>query len=198
MSVAIPLAIMSTCESFCHTTCSGTPSGRRAGLAWQEGVRRSLLHMLATSVLHCCSNCRHRLSHSSLLHCFHNFAHAYAYTPHTALCKITMDRLATILAYLRSRDNIRDFIDGLEDSECWPYPGGESRPIAPTPGFCECCGEPSLPEVVLRGDKLFDLVPGRRPRSVRSELTVSTIRGRRRPRRRQPCVRCRFLPQHPS
>jgi hypothetical protein len=26
-----------------------------------------------------------------------------------------MDRLATILANLRRRDNIRDFIDGLED-----------------------------------------------------------------------------------
>jgi hypothetical protein len=68
-----------------------------------------------------------------------------------------MDRLATILANLRRRDNIRDFIDGLKDSECWPYPDGESRPIAPTPEFCECCGEPSLPEVVLRKDKIEEL-----------------------------------------
>lgn len=68
-----------------------------------------------------------------------------------------MDRLATILANLRRRDNIRDFIDCLEDSECWPYPDGETRPIAPTPEFCECCGEPSLPEVVLRKDKIEEL-----------------------------------------
>jgi hypothetical protein len=75
----------------------------------------------------------------------------------TTLPTATMDRLATILANLRRRDNIRDFIDGLEDSECWPYPDGESRPIAPTPEFCDCCGEPSLPEVVLRKDKIEEL-----------------------------------------
>ncbi|GAB7322982.1 hypothetical protein MBLNU13_g05512t1 [Cladosporium sp. NU13] len=68
-----------------------------------------------------------------------------------------MDRLATILANFRRRDDIRDFIDGLEDSECWPYPDGESRPIAPTPEFCECCGESSLFEVVLRKDKIEEL-----------------------------------------
>ena len=68
-----------------------------------------------------------------------------------------MDRLATILANLRRRDNIRDFIDGLEDSECWPYPDGESCPIAATPAYCDCCGEPSLPEVVLRKDKIEEL-----------------------------------------
>ena len=70
-----------------------------------------------------------------------------------------MDRLATILANLRRRDNIRDFIDGLEDSECWPYPDGESRSIAPSPEFCNCCGEPSteLSEVVLRKDRIEEL-----------------------------------------
>lgn len=68
-----------------------------------------------------------------------------------------MDRLTTIFANLRRRDNIRDFIDGLEDSECWPYPDGESRPVAATPEFCDCCGEPSTPEVVLRKDKMEEL-----------------------------------------
>ena len=68
-----------------------------------------------------------------------------------------MDRLATILANLRRRDNIRDFIDGLKDSEYWPYPEGESRPIAATPDFCDCCGEPSTPEVVFRKDKIEEL-----------------------------------------
>ena len=68
-----------------------------------------------------------------------------------------MDRLATILANFRRRDNIRDFIDGLEDSECWPYPDGESRPIAATPQFCDCCGESTLSEVMLRKDKIEEL-----------------------------------------
>lgn len=110
--------------------------------------------MFAASVLHWCSN---GFAHSSLIHCFYNYTHAYAYPPHTALCKTTMDRLATILANFRRRDNIRDFIDGLEDSERWPYPDGESRPIAATPQLCDCCGESSLSQVVVRKDKIEEL-----------------------------------------
>lgn len=41
-----------------------------------------------------------------------------------------MGRLDTILRNLRRRDNIRDFVDDLIDTECWPYPRGKSLPIA--------------------------------------------------------------------
>jgi len=68
-----------------------------------------------------------------------------------------MDRLATILANFRRRDNIRDFIDGLEDSECWPYPDGETQSIPPDPKICFCCGECSTAEVMLREDKIEEL-----------------------------------------
>jgi hypothetical protein len=65
-----------------------------------------------------------------------------------------MDRLDTILRNLHRRDNIRDFLRGLEDSECWPYPDGEERPIAAT---CKCCDEPLVAEVTLRHDKIEEL-----------------------------------------
>jgi hypothetical protein len=68
-----------------------------------------------------------------------------------------MGRLATILANLRRRDNIREFIDGLEDSECWPYPDGETQPIPAMPEYCDCCGESRKPEVVIREDKIEEL-----------------------------------------
>ena len=68
-----------------------------------------------------------------------------------------MDRLATILANFRRRDNIRDFIDGLEDSECWPYPDGETAPIPAMPEYGGCCGESRKPEVVIREDKIEEL-----------------------------------------
>jgi hypothetical protein len=65
-----------------------------------------------------------------------------------------MDRLNTILQNLRRRDNIRDFICGMEDTECWPYPDGETRPIAAT---CPCCDEPLDAEVHLRPNKIDEL-----------------------------------------
>lgn len=65
-------------------------------------------------------------------------------------------RLSTILRNLRRRDNIRDFIDGLHDSECWPYPNGETYSIAAT-HQCDCCDEPYMVEVNLREDKFEDL-----------------------------------------
>jgi hypothetical protein len=67
-----------------------------------------------------------------------------------------MDRLDTILQNLRRRDNIRDFIDDLEDCECWPYPDGETRPRAPIPG-CPCCENPLVEEVYPREDKVEEL-----------------------------------------
>lgn len=76
-----------------------------------------------------------------------------AYT-HPSVTK--MDRLSTILHDLRRRDNIREFIDGLEDSECWPYPNDEyhSIPAAPT---CSYCDEPCFEEADLRADKVKEL-----------------------------------------
>lgn len=65
-------------------------------------------------------------------------------------------RLARILRNLRRRDNIRDFIDGLHDSECWPYPDGETLPIAAT-HECDCCDGPMMVEATLRGDRLEEL-----------------------------------------
>jgi hypothetical protein len=65
-----------------------------------------------------------------------------------------MDRFDTILHNLRRRDNIRDFIRGLEDSECWPYPNGEALPIAAT---CPCCDDPIMADVTLRQDKVEEL-----------------------------------------
>lgn len=39
--------------------------------------------------------------------------------------------LAEMLATLRRRDNIRDFVKGLHPSECWPYPEGQNgHPVA--------------------------------------------------------------------
>lgn len=66
-----------------------------------------------------------------------------------------MERLETILANLRRRDNIREFIPGLEDSECWPYPDGESHSIPAT--FEDECG-PFVKEVELRSDKIHELL----------------------------------------
>lgn len=68
-----------------------------------------------------------------------------------------MDRLNTILHSLRRRDNIRDFIDGLEDSECWPYPDGETRPIPAMIECCACCSEPFELEVNIRKEKIEEL-----------------------------------------
>ena len=66
------------------------------------------------------------------------------------------DRRSTILKNLRRRDNIRDFIDGLDDSECWPYPNGETYSI-PADNKCLCCDEPIMVGVELRKDKLDEL-----------------------------------------
>jgi len=90
---------------------------------------------------------------SALSHCTHNNAHI----THFALSAVKMDRLATILTNLRRRDNIRNFISGLEDSECWPYPDGETQSIPPVTQYCVCCGEPSVDEVMLREDKIGEL-----------------------------------------
>jgi hypothetical protein len=81
-----------------------------------------------------------------------------------------MDRLNTILQNLRRRYNIRDFICGMEDTECWPYPDGETRPIAAT---CPCCDEPLDAEVHLRPD--HTLAPFSKSDHTRGELTDVSI-----------------------
>lgn len=64
-------------------------------------------------------------------------------------------RFDTILRNLRRRDNIRDFIDGLEDTECWPYPDGNE---APKPATFEDWSGPITVEVKLREDKAYELM----------------------------------------
>jgi hypothetical protein len=68
-----------------------------------------------------------------------------------------MDRLNTILHNIRRRDNIRDFIHGLEDSECWPYPDGETRPIPADFCRCEDCEDDPVIEVYLCQAKIKEL-----------------------------------------
>lgn len=65
-------------------------------------------------------------------------------------------RLSTILQNLRRRDNIRDFIDGLHDSECWPYPDGRTYSSAAIE-TCYCCDEPLMVEATLPEDKFEEL-----------------------------------------
>lgn len=64
-------------------------------------------------------------------------------------------RFETLLKNFRRRDNIRDFIDGLHDSECWPYTEGEGRPIPATFDFWDA---PIVFEVKLRGEKVHELM----------------------------------------
>lgn len=64
-------------------------------------------------------------------------------------------RFDIILNNFRRRDNIRDFIDALHDSECWPYPNGEEFSEA---AHCDCCGDPWAVDVQLREDKAHELM----------------------------------------
>lgn len=45
--------------------------------------------------------------------------------PHAAAVARTEAYLKEKLDTLRRRDNIRDFVQGIKDSECWPYPEGQ-------------------------------------------------------------------------
>lgn len=66
-----------------------------------------------------------------------------------------LTRFETILKNFRRRDNIRDFISGLQDTECWPYPAGEEHPI---PATFEDWEGPTMVEAKLREEKVHELV----------------------------------------
>lgn len=59
-------------------------------------------------------------------------------------------RFDAIKANLRRRDNIRHFVAGLEDSECWPYPEHQNgASVAAAPDLVDEDGNPIVYEVAV-------------------------------------------------